>query len=50
MLAGVDNIPWQDLRHAYGPADDVPGLLRALALGSDEADDPLDTLCGSICH
>lgn len=50
MLAGVDNIPWQDLRHAYGPADNVPALLRALALGSDEADDPLDPLCGSICH
>lgn len=50
MLAGVDDVPWQDLRHAYGPADDVPALLRALALGSGEADDPLETLCGSICH
>lgn len=25
-----DAINWSDLRHAYGPADDVPGLLREL--------------------
>lgn len=50
MLAGVDDIPWHDLRHAYGPADDVPVLLRALALRSGEAGDALDALYGSICH
>jgi hypothetical protein len=35
LLAGLDDIPWHDLSHAYGPADDVPGLLRELL-----ADDP----------
>lgn len=30
-LAGLDRIAWPELHHAYGPADDVPTLLRALA-------------------
>lgn len=29
-LAGLDDVPWSELGHAYGEADDVPGLLRAL--------------------
>jgi hypothetical protein len=29
-LAGLDEVPWAALHHAYGPADDVPGDLRAL--------------------
>jgi HEAT repeat protein len=35
MLEGLDRVNWQDLGHAYGPAEDVPELIRALA-----ADDP----------
>ncbi len=31
MLEGLDRIDWSQLSHAYGPATDVPGLLRALA-------------------
>lgn len=31
MLDGLDRIPWAELEHAYGPAGDVPGQLRALA-------------------
>jgi hypothetical protein len=27
---GLDRVRWQDLHHAYGPAVDVPGQLRAL--------------------
>ncbi|MFC8721670.1 hypothetical protein [Kitasatospora sp. NPDC057198] len=34
-LAGLDRIDWSRLRHAYGPADDVPALLRALADAAD---------------
>ena len=34
-LSGVDDIPWHRLHHAYGTADDVPDLLRALR-SSDE--------------
>ncbi|MFI7430796.1 hypothetical protein ACIBPB_27755 [Micromonospora sp. NPDC049836] len=29
-LAGVDEVPWGSLHHAYGPAVDVPDQLRAL--------------------
>ncbi|MEU4276520.1 hypothetical protein [Streptomyces tanashiensis] len=28
-LAGLDAVDWASHRHAYGPAVDVPGLLRA---------------------
>ncbi|MBU2665124.1 HEAT repeat domain-containing protein [Actinoplanes bogorensis] len=30
MLEKLDEVPWSDLSHAYGPADDVPAQLRAL--------------------
>lgn len=30
LLDGLDRVPWDQLSHAYGPATDVPGLLRAL--------------------
>lgn len=31
VFAGLDDAPWRSLNHAYGPATDVPALLRALA-------------------
>ena len=30
MLEGLDTIDWSSLTHAYGPATDVPELLRSL--------------------
>ncbi|MEU9023841.1 hypothetical protein [Actinomadura sp. NPDC048394] len=42
LLRGLDRIDWSALRHAYGSAEDVPGLLRAAA-GSVEAVDDLDS-------
>lgn len=36
FLAGLDAVAWGDLSHAYGPATDVPGLLRSLFAGSAE--------------
>jgi hypothetical protein len=30
MLHRLDEVPWAHLEHAYGPAEDVPGLLRQL--------------------
>lgn len=30
LLQGLDRIDWNTLHHAYGPATDVPDLLRAL--------------------
>jgi hypothetical protein len=47
MLNDLDAVDWSGLEHAYGAADDVPGLLRDLADGSDEA---LSTLYGNIWH
>ena len=31
MLEDLDKVPWAELTHAYGSAEDVPDLLRALA-------------------
>ncbi len=51
LLAGIDEIPWHDLNHAYGPADDVPDLLRML-LADDQSvrDDAWERLFGNIWH
>ena len=37
MLEGLDHVDWANLYHAYGPATDVPGLIRALASPNPEA-------------
>ena len=51
VLAGLADIPWGDLSHAYGPARDVPGLLRAIASGDAKAaDDAVSELFGNIWH
>ncbi|GLZ79695.1 hypothetical protein Afil01_45020 [Actinorhabdospora filicis] len=39
MLDGLDDIDWGALRHNYGSAGDVPGLLRAHAAGEEPDDD-----------
>ena len=46
-LAGLDDVEWAALQHAFGPASDVPGLLRALQSGDREA---LHELYGNIWH
>ncbi|SCD32109.1 MULTISPECIES: NAD(P)H-binding protein [unclassified Streptomyces] len=35
-LDELDQVPWAELRHAYGPATDVPEQLRALVRGDRE--------------
>ena len=32
-LAGRDDVPWAELQHSFGMADDVPGQLRAMQAG-----------------
>lgn len=51
LLAGLEQIPWHDLHHAYGPADDVPNLLRLL-LSDDKnvRDGAWEELYGNIWH
>ncbi|TDC47808.1 hypothetical protein E1281_25670 [Actinomadura sp. KC345] len=48
-LRGLDRIDWTALRHAYGSAGDVPGLLRGIAEGPDPGD-ALDDLDVKIFH
>ncbi|GIF71554.1 hypothetical protein [Asanoa siamensis] len=45
-LSGLDEIPWADLEHAHGPADDVPDLIRALTDPYGDWDETLDELFG----
>jgi tetratricopeptide (TPR) repeat protein len=50
-LQGIDDVDWHSLHHAYGPADDVPGLLRLLASDdSDVRDDTWQSLYSNIWH
>lgn len=35
-LAELDDVDWSQYRHAYGPADDVPQMIRALAATIDD--------------
>ncbi|WP_282204870.1 hypothetical protein [Kitasatospora fiedleri] len=50
VLAGLDAHPWATVNHAYGPAEDLPGLLRAFAEDGADAEEALDELYGSIVH
>jgi len=51
MLDGLDNIPWETLNHAYGSAEDVPDLLRALTHdGDDIRDMTLYTLYSNLWY
>ncbi|MET8826279.1 hypothetical protein ABZX40_34570 [Streptomyces sp. NPDC004610] len=50
-LDGLDARPWSSLSHAYGGAEDVPDLLRALTGADvDAADEALDELYGCVLH
>ncbi|MFU8854453.1 hypothetical protein ACNAW0_26250 [Micromonospora sp. SL1-18] len=50
-LAGLDEIPWESLHHAYGPAVDVPDQLRALRSAEVPVRrDALSELFGNVYH
>ncbi|MCI3275195.1 HEAT repeat domain-containing protein [Streptomyces cylindrosporus] len=51
MLTGIDEVDWASLRHAYGSAKDVPGLLRGLASADPaEREVALDGMYGAVHH
>lgn len=51
MFAGIDEVDWASLEHAYGPADDVPELLRGLASADPlDRERALDGMYGSVHH
>lgn len=51
MLERLDSVPWGELEHAYGSAEDIPGLLRKL-LNPDPAvrSETIWTLYGNVFH
>jgi hypothetical protein len=51
MFDGLNALPWYDLKHAYGSAEEVPMWLRQLA-SHDECirQQAISHLNGSICH
>ncbi|MCL3999162.1 hypothetical protein M4438_37715, partial [Streptomyces lavenduligriseus] len=51
LLAGLDDVDWAALSHAYGSAEDVPGRIRALCGTDDQArQKALQNLFNSIFH
>jgi hypothetical protein len=46
--AGLDDVDWSRWHHAYGPASDLPELLRQLASHDHSA--ALGRLYGTVCH
>jgi hypothetical protein len=51
QLDRLDDVPWHSLSHAYGPADDVPELLRDLTSSDGKVrSDAMYTLYGNIWH
>ncbi|MGW3017941.1 HEAT repeat domain-containing protein [Streptomyces longwoodensis] len=51
MFTGIHEVDWASLRHAYGSAEDVPGLLRGLTSADPaERGTALDELYGSLHH
>ncbi|MFF0013613.1 HEAT repeat domain-containing protein [Streptomyces sp. NPDC005374] len=51
MFTGIDEVDWASLRHAYGSAEDVPGLLRGLAsVDPVERERALDGMYGAVHH
>lgn len=49
MLEGLDSVDWAAFEHAYGPATDVPDLLRQLSRGAPDRQ-LRHTLFGSLHH
>ena len=51
MLEKLDDVPWAQLNHAYGPATDVPEQIRNLAHpDANTRSEAMDELCGNIVH
>jgi len=51
VFAGIEEVDWASMKHAYGRADDVPGLLRGLASADPaERERALDGMYGAVHH
>jgi hypothetical protein len=49
-LAGLHDVPWATVEHAYGPATDVPALLVGLTGSRDQQKHAVHELHGNIWH
>jgi hypothetical protein len=49
-LSGIESVSWGELTHAYGPASDVPELIRGLAANDDNWDELHTEFVGSVLH
>ena len=49
-LTGLDDVDWSGLDHAYGSADDTPGILRALAANDEGWSDAEYEYFSAIVH
>jgi|GEM_PF-4429848 len=50
-LTGIKDIPWQNFRHAYGSAEDIPVLLDKMANSDNEGSEEASReLFEKICH
>jgi hypothetical protein len=51
LLAGVTDVGWNRMKHAYGPATEVPALLRGLTdLDPAARETALDAFYGAVHH
>src|SRR6478752_3632569 len=51
VFTGIEEVDWASMKHAYGPADDVPGLLYGLASADPaERESALDGMYGAVHH
>ncbi|BBH68737.1 hypothetical protein ACTI_54220 [Actinoplanes sp. OR16] len=51
MIERLDDVDWAGLVHAYGPADDVPDLIRGLlSENADKREESRDGLISAIVH
>ena len=53
-MIALDSSEWDRLQHAYGPASNLPGLLRQLAKNprpkSSSEEEPWHSLWSALCH
>lgn len=49
LLDGLEKVDWSKLHHAYGPAIDVPALLRAVEAETGPAAELRDALARAVC-
>ncbi|GGQ16127.1 hypothetical protein BKA00_006721 [Actinomadura coerulea] len=50
VLDGLDDVDWASLTGAYGPADEVPDILRGLAANDEEWEGAVEEYFSTVVH